>query len=347
MDFAAPHWVHLAWPALAVVIAAAYFELRSRETLARFMSLPMQARLAWRQTRARRIARLALFSLTLALGVVALMRPQSQTGTEVLSRNITADVMIVLDVSKSMLAEDAAPNRLARAKAEINELLERVDGQRVGLVVFAGRAAVRSPLTSDYGFFRLMLRDVNVGSVSHGGTRIGDAVRKAVAVYGPDRGTPRIMLLITDGEDHDSYPLEAVEEAAAAGIRIVAIGFGSETGSEIVVTDRETGARNVLLDSDGNVVRSRLDGDLLREIALMADGVYVPAGTSAVDLDSIVEAHIRPMVADASARVVRRDPTEHYRWFVLGALLSLVAAVWLGSTGAGRGRLAATGTVRP
>ena len=347
MDFAAPHWVHLAWPALAVVIAAAYFELRSRETLARFMSLPMQARLAWRQTRARRIARLALFSLTLALGVVALMRPQSQTGTEVLSRNITADVIIVLDVSKSMLAEDAAPNRLARAKAEINELLERVDGQRVGLVVFAGRAAVRSPLTSDYGFFRLMLRDVNVGSVSHGGTRIGDAVRKAVAVYGPDRGTPRIMLLITDGEDHDSYPLEAVEEAAAAGVRIVAIGFGSETGSEIVVTDRETGARNVLLDSDGNVVRSRLDGDLLREIALMADGAYVPAGTSAVDLDSIVEAHIRPMVADASARVVRRDPTEHYRWFVLGALLSLVAAVWVGSTGAGRGRLAATGTVRP
>ena len=333
MDFAAPHWVHLAWPVLAVVIVAAHFELRTGETLAQFMSLPMQARLAWRQTRVRRIAKLALFSLTLGLGVVALMRPQSPTGTQVASQNVTADIMIVLDVSKSMLAEDSAPNRLARAKAEINELLERVDGQRVGLVVFAGRAAVKSPLTSDYGFFRLVLRDVNVRSVSRGGTRIGDAVRKAIAVYGPDRGTPRIMLLITDGEDHDSYPLEAVAEAAAAGIRIVAIGFGSETGSEVVLTDPRTGAQNVLLDSDGNVVRSRLDGDLLREIALAAEGVYVPAGTSAVDLDSIVEAHIRPMVADVSARVVRRDPTEHYRWFVLGALLSLVAAVWVGSTG--------------
>ena len=132
MDFAAPHWVHLAWPVLAAVVAAGYFELRTGETLARFMSVSMQARLAWRQTRARRIARLALFSLTLALGVVALMRPQSPTGTEVLSQNITADIVIVLDVSKSMLAEDAAPNRLARAKAEINELLERVDGQRRG-----------------------------------------------------------------------------------------------------------------------------------------------------------------------------------------------------------------------
>lgn len=337
MDFAAPHWVHLAWPVLAVVVAAAYFDLRAGETLAQFMSLPMQARLAWRQTRARRIARLSLFALTLALGVVALMRPQSPMGTEVLSQNITADIMIVLDVSKSMLAEDAAPNRLARAKAEINELLERVDGQRVGLVVFAGRAAVKSPLTSDYGFFRLVLRDVNVGSVSRGGTRIGDAVRRAVAVFGPDRGTPRIMLLITDGEDHDSYPLEAVEEAVAAGIRIVAIGFGSETGSEVLLTDPDTGARNVLLDSDGNVVRSRLDGDLLREIALAAEGAYVPAGTSAVDLDSIVETHIRPMVADVSARVVRKNPTEHYRWFVLGALLSLVVAVWIGSTGGRRG----------
>ena len=337
MDFAAPHWVHLAWPVLAVVVAAAWFELRTGETLAQFMSLPMQARLAWHQTRARRIARLSLFALTLALGVVALMRPQSPMGTEVASQNITADIMIVLDVSKSMLAEDAVPNRLARAKAEINELLERVDGQRIGLVVFAGRAAVKSPLTSDYGFFRLVLRDVNVGSVSRGGTRIGDAVRRAVAVFGPDRGTPRIMLLITDGEDHDSYPLEAVEQAVAAGIRIVAIGFGGETGSEILLTDPDTGARNVLLDSDGDVVRSRLDGALLRDIALAAEGAYVPAGTSAVDLDSIVEAHIRPMVADVSARVVRKNPTEHYRWFVLGALLSLVTAVWIGSTGGGRG----------
>ena len=336
MDFAAPHWVHLAWPVLGVVVAAAYFELRTGETLARFMSVPMQSRLAWRQTRGRRIVKLLLFSLTLALGVVALMRPQSATGTEVLSRNVTADVVIVLDVSKSMLAEDAAPNRLARAKAEINELLERVDGQRVGLVVFAGRAAVKSPLTSDYGFFRLVLRDVDVRSLARGGTRIGDAVRRAIAVFGPDRGTPRIMLLITDGEDHDSYPLEAAAEAAAAGVRIVAIGFGSETGSDIVVTDPDTGARNVLLDGDGKVAWSRLDGDLLREIALAAEGVYVPAGTSAVDLDSIVEAHIRPMVADVSARVVRRKPTEHYRWFALGALLSLVAAVWVGSTGGDR-----------
>ena len=273
MDFAAPHWVHLAWPVLAVVVAAGYFELGTGKSLARFMSVSMQARLAWRQTRARRIAKLALFSLTRALGVVALMRPQSPTGTEALSQNITADIVIVLDVSKSMLAEDAAPNRLARAKADVAEFVDRVSGHRVGLVAFAGRPAVLSPLTADYGFFHLVLRSLDSSVVSLGGTRIGDAIRKAVAAFGPNRGVSRLMLLITDGEDHDSYPLDAVEEAARAGIRIVAIGFGSEAGSEILLTDPDTGVKRPLVDRDGAVVTSRLDGVVLRCIALRTEGV--------------------------------------------------------------------------
>ena len=332
--FAEPLHVHLVWLALAVVAACAFFEFRGADRLRRFVSPAMQERLARRQTRLRRGTKLALILLTLLLGVVALMRPQTPGGTETIDRGVRADIMVVLDVSKSMLAEDAAPSRLARAKAEITEFIERVRDQRVGLVVFAGRASVRSPLTSDYGFFRLALRDVGPGSVSRGGTRIGDAVRKAVAAFGVNRGTSRIMLLITDGEDHDSYPLDAVRDAVAAGVRVVAIGFGSEAGSEILVTDPDSGARRPLTDRDGNLVRSRLDGDLLRRIALESEGVYVPAGTSAVDLDSIVEAWVAPLVTDASARVVRRSPVEHYRWFVLGALLCLVGAVWAASGGA-------------
>ena len=332
--FAEPLRVHLVWLALAVAAACAFFEFRSAERLERFVSAAMQARLAWRRTRLRRALQVALVLVTLLAGVVGLMRPQTPGGTETIDRGVRADIMVVLDVSKSMLAEDAAPSRLGRAKAEITEFIERVRDQRVGLVVFAGRASVVSPLTSDYGFFRLVLRDVGPGSVTRGGTRIGDAVRKAVAAFGVNRGTPRIMLLITDGEDHDSYPLDAVADAVDAGVRIVAIGFGSEEGSEIVVTDPATGARQPLVDGDGNLVRSRLDGDVLRRIALESEGVYVPAGTAALDIDSIVEAWVAPLVADASARVVRRNPTEHYRWFVLAALLTLVAAVWVGGGGA-------------
>ena len=329
--FAEPGYVHLIWLVLALAALLATLEVRMRDTLGRFLSSPMQERLVLSQTLTRRIAKLVFITATLAFGVLALMRPQTPGGTETLSRTVRSDVMVVLDVSKSMLAEDAAPNRLDRAKAEIIELIERVRDHRLGLVVFAGRASVKSPLTSDYGFFRLVLRNVGPDSVSRGGTRIGDAVRKANRAFGPNRGVPRVMLLITDGEDHESYPIDAVKEAVEAGIHIVTIGFGSEDGSQIAITDPDTGARQLLTDVNGNVVVSRLDGELLREIALMSGGVYIPAGTSAVDLDTIVETHVQPLVTDQAARVEQRNPTEHYPWLVLAAAVSLVVAVWMGA----------------
>ena len=332
--FANPHWVHLVWPALAVAAAAAFLELRGTDALARFVSPAMQPRIARRVTTPRRGARLALFLTTVLLGIVALMRPQTPGGAETLDRRVQADILVALDVSRSMLAEDAAPNRLARAKAEVAEFIERVEGQRVGLIAFAGRASVLSPLTSDYGYFRLVLRDAGPGSAGRGGTRIGDAIGKAIAAFGAHRDTPRILVLITDGEDHDSFPQDAADKAVAAGIRIVAIGFGAETGSEIAMTDPATGARTLVRDADGAIVRSRLDGAMLRDLALRTDGIYVPAGTSAVDIDAIVRAYVEPIVAAAATRMVRRRPTEHYRWFVLGALLTLLAGSFLGATGA-------------
>ena len=333
MNFADQQWVHLVWAALVLVALLTAFELRGRDHLGRFVSALMQRRLAVSQTLARRLTRLGLILATLVLGVLALMRPQMLGGTESLSsRRVSADILVALDVSRSMLAEDATPNRLARAKAEIGEFVDRVQGHRVGLVAFAGRAAVMSPLTTDYGFFRLVLRDVNTDSVSRGGTRIGDAIRKSITAYGPGQG-PKVLLLITDGEDQDSYPLDATRAALEAGIRIVTIGFGSESGSEITITDRKTGARSVLTDGDGQVVRSRLDGELLRRIALETEGVYVPAGTAALDLDSIIEAHIEPMVTESVSTLARRVPVENYKWFVLGALTALFAAVWIGATG--------------
>ena len=332
ITFAEQQWVHLVWVAVLLVALLAWLDVRTRTTLTAFLTSSMQLRLVKATTLTRRVLRLLLIFIALLSGVLALMRPQTPAGSEtVASHSITADIIIALDVSRSMLAEDATPNRLERAKAEISEFVERVGQHRVGLIAFAGRAVVKSPLTSDQGFFRLMLRDVNTRTVSRGGTRIGDALRKAVAAFGATSGAPRLLLLISDGEDHDSYPLEALQQVVDAGVRVVAIGFGSETGSEITVTDPMTGARSVVTDSSGRVVRSRLDGELLREIALKTEGIYVPAGTAALDLDSIVSAHIEPLVHDAASRVIRRDPIEHYRWFVLAALLALVASVWAGA----------------
>ena len=330
--FANPLWIHAVWPALALVALLGFLELRSRDVLGRFVSAAMQPRLAQSASVPRRVAKLVLVLATLLFGIAALMRPQTPGSTEAVpTRKTGADILVVLDVSKSMLAEDAAPNRLARAKADIAEFVDRVNGHRVGLVAFAGRAAVMSPLTTDYGFFHLVLKGVHPDAVGRGGTRLGDAIRTGIATFGANRGASRLMLLITDGEDHDSYPVDAAEEALAAGIRIVAIGFGSEEGSEIALTDADTGARNVLVDDNGAPVLSRLDGALLRDIALRTEGVYVPAGTSAIDLDAIVEAHVQPMVAEAATQLHRRAPTEHYFWLLLAALACFVAAVWAGS----------------
>lgn len=326
-----PELVHLLWAALAVVLVLGWLDLRGRDRLRRYVSPVMAARLASQASTERRLARLGAIFACLGFGVIALMRPQAPGEVEsVRATKVSADIMVVLDVSKSMLAEDAAPTRLARAKAEVSALLEELSGHRVGLVAFAGGATRLSPLTPDYGFFRMMLRGADTTSVSRGGTHIGEAVRTALEAFDEDASVSRLMLLITDGEDHDSYPREAAEEAARQGVRIVAIAFGSEEGSEITLRDPDTGARTVLTH-EGKPVISRVDGELLRDMALATDGAYVPAGVAALDLASIVDEHIEPMVTSVSVASVRVVPGERYPWFVLASLLALLAAVWLGA----------------
>lgn len=321
--------VHLVWPALALVGLLAWLEQRGRSDLGRFVSAVMAGRLATATSRATRVWRLVFITACLLFATAALMRPQSRGVAEKAAADrLSADIVVVLDVSKSMLAEDSPPNRLARAKAELREMLGELRGHRVGLIAFAGRPAPLSPLTPDYAFFRMALRGADPDSVQLGGTRIGDALRKAVTTFGSSTGS-RIILLITDGEDHDSYPMEAAKAAADAGVRIIALGFGSEEGSEILLTD-EHGARKPVVDSNGQPVRSRLDGELLREMALATKGAYVPAGTAALDLESIVREHVKPIVRAAADEETRVVPREQYPWFVLGALICLIIATWLG-----------------
>jgi Ca-activated chloride channel family protein len=337
--FVHPDRVHLVWLALLICATLIWLELRNVGTLSRFVSRTMQGRLATRQTLTRRIVSPGFVGLAMVLGVFALMRPQTRGETETItSRKAAADIVVLLDVSKSMLAEDAAPTRLARAKAEVTEMLGTLGGHRVGLVAFAGRAAVVCPLTPDYSFFKMALRAAEPHSIGRGGTRIGDGIRKAIRTFRAGEGA-KLILLITDGEDHDSYPKDAAKEAVEAGISIVSIGFGSEEGSEIAITDPETGAKTPLKDSQGNIVRSKLDGELLREIALTTEGAYIPAGVAALDLESIVKGHIKPMVEEASAPSVRVVPAEQYPWFALASLVALFFAVWIASTG-GRRRAA-------
>jgi Mg-chelatase subunit ChlD len=325
-----PERVHLLWAVLLFVGLLAYLRLHNRDALANFLSPLMQRRLSRAQSSTGHGVQLLFVTTSMVLCVLALMRPQVRGETEtVVQASDAADVMFVLDVSRSMLAEDAAPNRLIRAKSEIAELVKKLPRHRVGLVAFAGRATQVCPLTPDRSFFDLVLSGVNTNSAGRGGTRIGEAVKVALRSFPVGVGA-KLIVLITDGEDQDSFPLDAAKAARQAGVKIVAVGIGDEAGSQIIITDPATKAKTPMMH-DGVPVISKLDGDTLRKMALETDGAYVPAGTAALDLDSIMESYVRPIVdnAQGSTRVI---PVERFAYFVLGALVALLGAVIVGGT---------------
>ncbi|MGI6420152.1 MAG: VWA domain-containing protein [Thermoguttaceae bacterium] len=328
--FANPDWSVAFWLAAALAALLVWLDWRRGDVLARFLSATMQPRLVHGLSRTRRLLSIGLLGLSAGWLVVALMRPQWGLTYHEMPR-VGAQIMVCLDVSKSMLAEDTAPNRLGRAKVELDDLLAYLEGDQVGLIAFAGRAAVLCPLTPDFGFFRLVLDGAGPHSVGRGGTRLEEPIRKALDGFRGEADLSRVILLITDGEDHDSHPLDAAKAAAERGVKILAIGFGDEAGSEIQVTDPRTGVRSVLRDAAGAPVISRLDGQTLRDIALQTEGAYIPAGTGALDLKSIYDAHIAPLVRgqlDGRGRAVRR---EGFQWAVLCGLIFLASAVVVGN----------------
>ena len=330
--FEAPHYIHGLWLVAAIAGALWWLDRRLRRDTLEWIAPQLRARLIRSTTPAQRALRIVLLALAAAAMVTALMRPQWGYSTIITPRS-GAQIMIALDVSRSMLAEDVVPNRLDRAKAEIRDLLSYLNGDQVGLIAFAGRATVLSPLTPDFRFVDLSLRDAIPGVTGRGGTRLEEPIRKASAGFGNAGHVSRSLILITDGEDHDSFPKAAAEQARDLGVRILAIGFGDEGGAPITITKPNTGARTQLRDDNGAVVQSRLDGDLLRELASITDGAYIPAGTGALDLESIYEAHIAPLTRGSIDGRERRIPNEVYQWpllasmmFLFGALLSTYSA---------------------
>lgn len=325
LDFADPTRVHLLWLVVAMTAALLWLDARGSQSLQRLVAPSLLARLVTRPSTTRRRLRIALLAATGVFLTLALMRPQ--WGLRMVhTPQVGAEIMIALDVSKSMLAEDVAPNRLERAKADIRDLLEYLKGDQVGLIVFAGRATVVAPLTPDFSFLRMVLDSAGPHSVTRGGTRLEEPIRKAVDGFAKEGSASRSILLITDGEDQDSFPKEAAKAAAERGVKILAIGFGNEAGSEIVLTDPVTGVRSPMRNADGDPVKSRLDGAMLRELALITDGAYVPAGTGLLDLKAIYQQHISGLTRGRMDGTTRQIRNEAFQWPLLLALATLVLA---------------------
>lgn len=269
------------WLLLIPVLAGLLWFGMSRRTRAlKLLGEPADTR--WRQR-----LRMYILLAAVALIILSLARPAwNRSAQEVTRRG--RDVVFIIDVSRSMLADDLRPNRLERAKLAVQDAASRLDGDRVALIAFAGTASVKCPLTIDYGFFRMALDELAPDSVARGGSRIGDAVRKSLdEVFDETPSQYRDIILITDGEDQDSNPVEAAQQASERGVRLIAIGLGDEDeGHRIPIT---TGAgRETYLSYQGEEVWSKLDAATLRQMTdATPGGHYLNVTTGAIDLGDI------------------------------------------------------------
>ena len=299
------NWLWLIPPLIVVGLYAAQ---RRRRALEMFIEAGILDRIQISVSPTRRRWKAALLIVSAALTAFALTRPGWNPTAETVERR-GRDVVFLLDVSRSMLAEDLAPNRVERAKLAIQDAVDKLEGDRVGLVVFAGSALVNCPLTHDYGFFRLMLDDVSTDSISRGGTMIGDAIRKTLdEVYDDQYKQFKDLVLITDGEDHDSFPFEAAEAAGERGVRIIAIGLGDENeGQRIPITDEQ--GRKTFVKYEGKEVWTRLDADTLRRMVnVTPGGKYLNVSTGTIDLGSVY----KQLIASAEKKELESRTVKKY-----------------------------------
>lgn len=311
----------------AMVVLYMYLFNRKKKSLARFARAETLGRISINVSPTKQKVKAGLIIAGIFLAVLSLMRPQGDpVEQEVKKRG--RDVIFLLDISKSMLARDLKPNRLERAKIAINDVLDRMEGDRVGLVVFAGQAALKCPLTHDYNFFRTVLNRVSVRDVSRGGSLIGDAIRMAVdRMFKGIEGKYKDIIIITDGDDHDSFPVEAAEKAADAQVRVHTVGLGDPDGTRIPLTEDQNG----FVTYRNEVVRSGLNAGLLREIASVTPGgVYIPVGTGTMDLGELYIEVIASAAGKEHESKRAKIWQEWYQFFLVFAVLLFIGEWFVG-----------------
>lgn len=260
-------------PALiALFILAGIWRKRA---IKRFGDLPLMQRLTPTRSVVRPIAKAVLVTLAAFFLIIAMANPQMGRKLETVKRE-GVEIMIALDVSNSMMAEDIKPNRLEQAKLAISQLIKRLQNDKLGLIVFAGQAYVQLPLTTDYSAARLFLNSVNTSIVPVQGTAIGAAIELALESFDPDTEGNKALVIISDGENHEENAMENAQKAAESGIQVHTIGIGSPQGVPIPVYNT-MGRKDFRRDNEGNVVITKLNESMMRELAAVGDGTYVKA----------------------------------------------------------------------
>jgi len=315
------------WLVALCVLAALVAAAARRRARTRFATVNLIRRVLPPARALRRALGTALVTGALAMMVVALVDIRwGKVWRDVPQRGI--EVMFVLDVSRSMLAEDASPSRLERAKQQIKDTVDEMAGDRVGLVVFAGDVKQQIPLTTHYEDFKQMLDAVGPQNVRRGGSRLGDAIDAASHAFLTKSNAHKAMVVFTDGEDQESDPIAAAKRAhEETGVSIFTVGLGDmDRGARIPVKSDD---HSEYLQHDGQQVWSKLHGDILRQVATETDGAYVPAGTKQVNMADVYHRYIANVEQEEFETARINQYEARYQWFLAAALVLLLVEIVL------------------
>lgn len=311
----------LYWLPLALPLAWLLFALlrRRRGALSQLVDPAMVSALAPHWNPARAKSRLVLRLLALALLVLALARPQWGFHWEEVRRK-GLDLMVVLDTSRSMMASDIKPTRLQQAKWGVRDLLRNLRGDRVGLVPFAGASILQCPLTIDYAAFTMTLDDVYSGIIPRGGTALAQALRTAIAAFPADRAADRVVLLVTDGEDHEGDPLALLPALKEKNIRVYTIGIGTLEGEMVPGAD---GQGAYFKDRQGQIVKTALKEDVLQKLALGTGGTYARSAPGDTGLERVFNESITSLKRSEQESRAAKIYEERFVWAIAAALFLL------------------------
>jgi len=318
--FANPEYLYLLLllPALAALFVIN--EFRRRRSLKKLGDSVLIGRLMPEMSGVRPVVKFIFLLTGISAAIIMLARPQFGSKLEEVKKQ-GVEVIIVLDVSNSMLAEDIQPDRLTRAKQAISRLVDNLENDKIGLIVFAGDAYTQIPVTTDYISAKMFLSTISPEMVPKQGTAIGAAISLGAKSFSPGEGKSKAMIIITDGENHEDDPVSEAEAASKAGIVIHTIGIGSAEGVPVPVTTG--GRRDYLKDKDGSTVITKLDEDILKKIALSTGGNYIRANNFNIGLDAIFN-DIKKMKKDELESTMYTEYNDQFQIFAAIALFFLI-----------------------
>ena len=315
---------------LLIIPALTFFFIWSRiarkKALKRFGKMEILQQLMPFASKSRPVIKFFILMLALAIIIVGTARPQFGSKLKKVKRE-GVELIIALDVSNSMMAEDIQPNRLERAKRAISRLVDRLKDDKIGLIVFAGDAYTQLPITSDYNSAKLFLNSINTQIVPKQGTAMGSAINLAVRSFTPNGQANKAIIVITDGENHEDDPVAAAKAASDNGIIVHAIGMGLPQGSPIPVL--KNGQKDYLKDRDGNVVITKLDEQMLEKVAVAGGGIYVRANNAQVGLNTLFDEINKMEKEEMESRIYSEYDDQFQYFFAIGLFLLLLEFVIL------------------